>query len=462
MSMQDYLFFSHAKKIKASSFRFKEDRKRGLQLTQGFKVSAACSSYFNSERFRSEFGPSFDCIEQLAPHQYLVGQFVRADHNHLKTYAVVTFDPETHDHKSQYLPLCAPREGRFYRRKLDGTVYDLHVTEAFLHVRSKRTGKEVVTTRELKQVAYDYSTTSATGAEEWATKQCSTANPQLGQFFLQHFVWVSDDSSLCAFDIVNNHLSIVAFDIDYFLATHSSGMLLFSRSCSILLDVTSFPMSPIVKKEIRRVQEYDQHSQLLEKKEQRFAFNDYLLKRGMYKSVSFMPLSRKEVSVGENQVVTHLQEHEGAIYIALYDSNRKRNSFQFLQFNSGTSRGGVFAAAGSQPGRPRTLPSTNSPLLTHQLTNLCTEVILRTPQTTPVKLSKPFKSELTGGAKVCLFLENTQYHLFFLCGKYAGRLLVNKQVGGSVDDEIYAYLSPDANSLLLYGWNICHELKVSL
>ena len=448
MSMQDYLFFSYAKRVKESTFRIRAERKKGLILTQGFNVNPATNSFFESEKFRSEFGPSFDCFELLSPNQLFIGQYIRRDHNEKKTYALVTFDSTTQEFKSQYLQHHTPIEGRFYRRKVNGGTCDLHVGETMIHVRSLVAGKETLVSRELKQIDYDYTAPDEQKKQTLYTKRCSTKTPRLPQFLLHYFVYLSEDDSLCFFDLVSRQVSVVAVEVDYFLVPQPGYLLLFSRSTCFLLVVDSVDLPTKVKEYMWNIQNIERTGQQMTD-EMKYAQEEDLMKKGLYKNISAAPMSKTGICISEQQIVTHLQEHEGIVYLALYDTKKKANSVQVLKFTSEYFKKSAFY-------------SLNLQVLRHQLVTIGTQTLENNHHTTPITLSKPFKSTLTGNdIKVCLFFENAQYHLLFLYGKTPGRILMNKYIGKSADDEIYGFICPSVFSVVLYGWNICHELKIS-
>ena len=437
MSMQDYLFFSYAKKLHLSKFKYKEELRKGKRLTRGLSLTSAQDSYLHSERFRSEFGPSFDCMEVVGPHKYFIGQYTRLDRNEKKTYAIVTFDNETHNYITKFLPFTLPREGRFYHHQLAGSAYDLHVEEEKIHVRRVNPDKDVLGSYNLGYTRYSNLFHSN---REDEIKYCSMKHPRLGQFLLNHFCYLSDDNTLCAFDLHTGRTCSVAVDVDFFMIQQPNNLLLFTKTSCLLLFVGNIPLSDPIKEQIARLQMAGHHGK----------HSRDLLELGVYRQLSFVRASETGVAIGKNQIVTVVQAHEDFFYLVLFDTETGQNCVQFLRL-------------AWEYGASKAFGSTQAPkVLRHSLTSLGAKTIEQTCYTSPITLAQPLLGVLPDSdVKVCLFLENTQYHLFFVCGTSAGRLLTNQYIGSLPDDEIYGCLRPSASSVLLYGWNICHELKVS-
>ena len=445
MSMQDYLFFSYAKKLDPFDLKYREERKIGKQLTKGLRLTSASHSYLHSEKFRSDFGPSFDCMAAIGPHQYFIGQYARSDHNEKKTYAIVTFDSETHSFKTKYLSTKTPREGRFYRCALGGSVHDLHVSEEKIYVRHTSGDKEVLAEYPLEKPQFAANVSGRTKNRE---RHCSTKHPRLGQFLRNQFFYVSDDNTLCAFDFLSGHVQVVAPNVHFFAALDPDRLLLFTGRSCVLLFVQGPCLSDPIKEQIHRLQSFGRPGNASEE-EKRHRLSKDLLEKNAYTHISFVPASKTGVKIGGTQTVTHAQSHDGLVYLALFDREARHNTLLFLRL------AWEYSAASAYD------PRQSYRVLRHRVACLGAKALERTGCTSPVTQTHPLRAELTGpDVKLCLFLEEAQYHLFFVCGATAGRLVANRAIGSEPDDEIYGCFSPTPSSIVLYGWNVCHEIKV--
>ena len=470
--MKDYLFFSYSKTVKPMHFLKKRQRIQAKRLMQGFEILPAKNSIYNTDMFKKEFGPSFDCVGQLDSKTLFIGQFIRHDRNPQKTYAHLTIDKQANTFTYKYLDYQSPLEGRWFRNKQSNDdVYDVFVTNEKIVTRVN--GKpEVYMMLELISVVAEFTPEEIDTENEITrnleTVECVAYNPRNIGFLNNHMLYISEDYSLCALNLKKKQVTILEVDVEFYLSSPGFFLVFQQDMISVIKDSTikAIKQSKGLVGKARKL--------IKENKFGHVHWGENGLSAYGSKKVNPPPVNRLD---------DYFRYHENRQELLTIQKEREKHKLvdQSVSFVQRTATKGltedhipsIIVLQDSLVIMTYFNEKTNANLIVytqlllgaasddHRIWQLGNIELAHCNKTAPVILARPFSGVITSNdVRVCLLIEPRSLHLVYKYKHIIGCIFENRGICDSNDGEIYGMFVQDVHSLVVYGWDICKEIRI--